>query len=160
LANHEPAAPPPHSWAARVDADVAIWHIRLAPDATWTVPAATGEGTQRVLYAFDGSTVSVGEGGPLSARTGAHVRAGVDLSLRAGVGGIDCLLLQGRPIGEPIARYGPFVMNTDDEIQVAFADYQASRFGGWPWSSPAPDHGPDKGRFAIHADGRREDVDH
>ena len=48
-------------------------------------------------------------------------------------------------------------MNTRAEIEQAFADYQATRFGGWPWPVADPDHGPDAGRFARHADGRVEE---
>jgi len=40
------------------------------------------------------------------------------------------ILLAGRPIGEPVARGGPFVMNTDDEIRQAWADYRAGRLVG------------------------------
>jgi hypothetical protein len=158
LGEAEGSPPPPDSWAAKAEADVAIWHIRLGADARWTLPAAAGGSTQRVLYAFEGSSLTIGEHEPLPAGTGAHIRATHDLELVAGTEGIECMLLQGRPLGEPVARYGPFVMNTEEQIQQAFADYQATRFGGWPWSSPAPDHGPDADRFAVHADGRREEA--
>lgn len=67
-------------------------------------------------------------------------------------------MLQGRPIAEPVARHGPFVMNTRAELVQAVEDFQAGQFGGWPWGSPDPDHGPEAGRFAIHADGRREEA--
>jgi hypothetical protein len=68
----------------------------------------------------------------------------------------ELLLLQGRPIGEPIARRGPFVMNDQSEIRDAYADYQRTGFGGWPWERNDPIHSRDRGRFAIHADGRQE----
>ncbi len=65
-------------------------------------------------------------------------------------------MLQGRPINEPVAQYGPFVMNTQAEIQQAFADYQRTAFGGWPWPASDPVHPREQGRFAKHADGRVE----
>ena len=58
-----------------------------------------------------------------------------------------------------MAQYGPFVMNTEAEIQQAFADYRRTGFGGWPWNTPDPVHGRDVGRFAHHADGREEHPD-
>ena len=56
----QPLPPPPDSWAAQAEADVAIWTIRMAPGARWTLPAAKGDGTRRTLYFFKGSTASVG----------------------------------------------------------------------------------------------------
>lgn len=158
LGDAEPPAPPPDSWAAKAEADVAIWHLRLDPDARWTIPAAAGAHTRRVLYAFEGSTLRIADAEPIAAGTGALVDASRGLPLEAGPEGIEVLVLQGRPIGEPVAQHGPFVMNTRNELVQAFDDYQRTGFGGWPWPDPAPDHGPDAGRFAVHADGRREDV--
>jgi quercetin 2,3-dioxygenase len=71
-------------------------------------------------------------------------------------------ILETRPLGfpcEPVAQHGPFVMNTREEIQRAFADYQRTRFGGWPWPSSEPVHPRDAGRFAKHADGMVERVE-
>ena len=87
-----------------------------------------------------------------------QVRADQPIALEANRGPVEILLLQGRPIGEPVAQYGPFVMNTRAELEQAFADYRRTLFGGWPWPENAPVHGRDAGRFAKHADGRVEKV--
>ena len=142
--------PPPNSWASKPDADLAVWHIRIEAGGRWTLPQATNAETLRVLYAFEGSSVQIGTADPVAAHTGAAIVADRDLELVAGDGGIEMMLLQGRPIGEPVAQHGPFVMNTRAEIVQAFEDYRRTEFGGWPWPSPDPNHGPDAGRFAIH----------
>jgi quercetin 2,3-dioxygenase len=66
------------------------------------------------------------------------------------------LLLQGRPIGEPVAQYGPFVMNTQQEIMQAMQDYRRTQFGGWKFQDAAPVHGNAPERFARYPDGREE----
>jgi len=156
LADAVPPPPPPHSWAARPEADVAIWSIRMQPGASWTLPPALA-GTNRTLYWFAGSTLQVGARA-ISRPCGIALRPDVPTTLAAGPGPLpgELLVLQGRPIGEPVAQHGPFVMTTRAEIQQAFVDYQRTRFGGWPWPSEAPVHGRDEGRFARHADGRIE----
>lgn len=159
LGDAEPPAPPPSSWASRAEADVAIWHIRLEPGASWTLPPATGPDTVRTLYVFDGAALRIeGHDAEVAAGTGAVLRGdqAVDLSSAEWV---EALVLQGRPIGEPVARYGPFVMTTRAEIQQAFEDYQRTQFGGWPWADEDPVHDAGRGRFARHADGRVEELE-
>ena len=151
-----PPAPLPRSWAARADADVAIWTITLAPGATFTLPPAN-PGSERMLYFFDGRALTVGTR-ELQPRPGARLRADVPAVLTAGAGAVQCLVLQGRPIGEPVAQHGPFVMNTAAEIQQAFADYRRTGFGGWPWPVDGPVHARERGRFARYAAGRVEDA--
>lgn len=150
-----PPSPPPHSWAARPDSDVAIWHVRLGAGARWELPPARGgDTTIRVAYVFAGSSLVVA-GEELAAGTGAVLDATVAVPVSSPAG-VEVLILQGRPIGEPVAQHGPFVMNTREEIVQAFQDYQRTEFGGWPWPSSDPVHGADPARFARHADGRME----
>ena len=143
-------SPPPKSWAARRDTDVAIWTLKLEPGAPFTVPAAPG--TNRTLYFFRGASLQLGERA-VRGNQALELRPGVDAVLRNGPETSELLLLQGRPIGEPVAAHGPFVMNTRQEIVQAFNDYQRTQFGGWPWPSDDPVHPRDEGRFARHADG-------
>ncbi len=147
--------PPPDSYAARPASDVAIWQVHLDAGAQLVLPPATGPETARVLYVYEGDTVRVAEA-EVGNETGVVVRAERELTLVAGDAPVEILLLQGRPIGEPVAQSGPFVMNTQAEIQQAFTDYRRTRFGGWPWPDEAPTHGRDTGRFARHVDGRVE----
>ena len=149
-------APPPDSWANRPESDLAIWVVSMDAGGTWDLPAATGDGTVRVLYVFDGAGMLV-DGEAVGASTGAVIRADRDVHLAADGGATEALLLQGRPIGEPVAQYGPFVMNDKAGVEQAFEDYRRTGFGGWPWPTDDPDHGPDRGRFARHVDGRVEE---
>jgi len=150
----EPPSCPPNSWAARPEADLAIWHIVLDPKAQWTLPPAVGPDTGRMFYVFEGS-VRIGSH-DLEASTGAALDVRQPVTLSGGPYGAEALVLQGRPIAEPVAQYGPFVMNTKAEIEQAFADYRKTGFGGWPWPTDDPVHDRDAGRFARHADGRIE----
>jgi len=148
--------PPPDSWAARAEADVAIWTLRMAPGARWTLPPAAGAGTRRSLYFFKGKAVAVG-GQDVNGHAAIEVRADVPVELVNGEDEVaEFLVLQGKPIAEPVAQYGPFVMNTQAEIAQTMQDYRRTQFGGWPWGDHAPVHGRDPARFARHPGGREE----
>jgi redox-sensitive bicupin YhaK (pirin superfamily) len=155
LDGHRAPAPPPDSYASKPEADLAIWHLRLEPGASFTLPAAAGPHTARVLYVFEGESVRIA-GTEVGNDTGVAVDASVPIELVAGPAEVDVLVLQGRPLGEPVARYGPFVMTTEAEIEQAFEDYRTTGFGGWPWPDDAPTHGATSGRFARHVDGHEE----
>jgi len=152
LAGLRPPPPPPDSWASRPESDLAIWHVDMEPGAQWTMPPAAGAGTVRVLYVFEGGA-RIAER-DLEAATGARLRVDTEVAIVAGATGSEILVLQGRPIGEPVAQHGPFVMNDRAGIEQAFADYRATEFGGWPWPTDDPVHGRDAGRFARDPDGR------
>ena len=151
LAGVAPPSPPPRSYASREGSDVVIWILRLAPGASWEVPPAA-PGSNRFLYAFAGKGLRIA-GQPVPRASVVVVDPDSRVPLQAADEEIEILALQGRPIAEPVAQYGPFVMNTRAEVQQAFADYQRTQFGGWPWPSPDPVHGT-QGRFARHADGQ------
>ena len=151
LGDASPPPPPPNSWASRPDSDLAIWHLRLDAGAQWELPAAAGPDTVRTLYVFAGNGMRIA-GHDVANSTGLLLQADVAVALTAGDEAVECLLLQGRPIGEPVAQYGPFVMNTEAEIEEAFADYRRTQFGGWPWPVDDPTHGPAAERFAHVAE--------
>jgi hypothetical protein len=150
-----PLAPPPNSRASDSDADLAIWTLKLTPGARWTLPAAVDAATRRNLYFFKGGSVTI-DGQMLNAHAAVELRADAAVEIVAVDAECEFLLLQGKPIGEPVAQYGPFVMNTQAEIQQAFEDYRRTQFGGWPFANEAPVHPAGQGRFARHADGKVE----
>ena len=154
LGDAKAPAPPPRSWASRPEADVAIWTLRMTPEAELTLPRAT-PGANRMLYFFGGTSLRVGARA-LATHAGVTLRPDVEVPLVNGPDEAELLLLQGKPIGEPVVQYGPFVMNSPAEIQQAISDYRRTQFGGWPWPSDDPVHARTEGRFARHADGRVE----
>ena len=81
-----------------------------------------------MVYVFQGAA-RVGDGGsPVADGQLAVLAAGDSVRLRASED-TRLLLLAGVPLDEPVARYGPFVMNTQQEIQQAFRDYQSGKMG-------------------------------
>jgi len=111
IGDAKPPSPPPNSWAARDDAEVAIWMVRLDAGGSWTMPKTRHADIVRSVYLYEGDTMTIGDH-EIAVSTGAVVDNASDVELRAGNASIECLILQGRPIAEPVAQYGPFVMNT------------------------------------------------
>ena len=152
IGKFKPPPPPPDSWANDTRNSVAIWTIDMEANAEWEIPAAEA-GVNRTLYFFRGSTFKI-NGTDIPAYHAAELQADQQLRLKNGAKKSSLLMLQGKPIGEPVVQHGPFVMNTKEEINQAFRDFQNTQFGGWPMSSIDPVHPRNKGRFATHSDGR------
>jgi redox-sensitive bicupin YhaK (pirin superfamily) len=146
--------PTPDSWASNPENEVAILTIKLEAGAKWILPKASPE-VNRTLYFYKGEGLKV-QHQNIDSDHSIQVEPDVEILLQAGSENCFLLLLQGKPINEPVVQYGPFVMNSRAEIQEAFEDYQKTQFGGWPWPDREPVHSRAKGRFAVYADGREE----
>lgn len=144
----------PDSWAADPTNDVAVWTIKMEPNAEWEIPKTT-QGINRSLYFYEGSMLSVANQS-IPLEHGVELKSEMTTTIKNGDQEGRLLMLQGKPIGEPVVQHGPFVMNTSQEIQEAMMDYQRTQFGGWPWPSNEYVHPRSSTRFAKHADGREE----
>jgi hypothetical protein len=155
LAGTTPPAPPKASWASAADSETAIWIIRLEAGGSLEIPAPRAE-LSRSLYSYGAMEIEVA-GEKIPGKTGMFLdgRSAVALHNTSGEPA-ELLLLQSRPIGEPVMQYGPFVMNTRAEIEQTIRDYQRTEFGGWPWDRRDMVHGPKIERFAKYPDGRVE----
>ncbi len=147
-------APPPDSWAADPKNEVGVWNIHLDPQVEWRLPAASA-GINRTLYFYQGESIDVA-GTRIPRYHSVEVLASESVVIRNGNHPSKILVLQGRPIGEPVIQYGPFVMNSKQEIQEAFEEFHRTQFGGWPWPRYDQVHARNEGRFALHADGKKE----
>lgn len=147
--------PAPDSWAADQDNEVAIWLITLEPGATWQLPAASKE-INRSLFFFQGKSIVIG-GETFDSHQAIELNASVPALMFNGSSTSSLLMLQGKPIGQPVVQYGPFVMNSQEQIRNVMSDFQRTQFGGWPWPSFEHVHTRDKKRFARYPDGTVEE---
>jgi len=145
--------PAPDSWAADPENHLEIWLVTMEAGASLDL-SETLEAVNRSIYFYEGSQLTIntevldGNHQAFMSSQPLHIVNGKDKA--------QFLYLQARPIQEPVVQYGPFVMNTREEIKQAYADYQETHFGGWPWDRSDPTHHRSKGRFAIYDDGRKE----
>ncbi len=145
------ADPAPNSWAADPENEVAIWTIKMEPGAKWTLPKAERK-VNRSIYFFVGETIAI-DGQEFNTHRAIELDASQSVLLENSDQESELLVLQGRPIGEPVAQYGPFVQTSQAGIQKTMQEYQRTQFGGWPWPKSDNTHPREKGRFAKFADG-------
>lgn len=146
-----PPDPAPNSWAATAENEVAIWNIHIDANSSYRLPKANTE-VSRTLYFYEGSEVSM-EGQLIAPNYGIELDPSEDVEIRVKSEAAHFLLLQGKPIAEPVVQHGPFVMNTQEEIRATMKDYSLTQFGGWPWQHADNVHEKEKGRFAKYPDG-------
>lgn len=144
----------PDSWASDPENGVAVWLIKIKPGGRLTLPTASKE-VNRSVFFYQGDKVSIGDL-ILNEQQGVDLHPDQSVTLEGADEEAHLLLLQGKPIGEPVVQQGPFVMNTQEEIYDTIREYQRTQFGGWPWPQNEFVHPRDKGRFALHANGKEE----
>ncbi|WP_173911030.1 pirin family protein [Acinetobacter sp. Marseille-Q1618] len=144
---------PPHSWAAAKENKVNIYMIHLEPNAELTVPATTATAT-RFCYFYEGALLKI-EDEDIHFKHLVELKPNVAIQLKNGPEAGRILWLEGEPIGAPVAMRGPFVLNSDEELNQAFARYRQTHFGDWPWESPAPVFERTQPRFASYKKGEQ-----
>lgn len=147
-------APAPDSWASDPENEVAIWNIHIDPHGSVTLPKAMTE-VSRNLYFYEGSEIVILDE-KVNQNHGVSLASGEEVTIKAGDTSAHFILLQGKPIGEPVVQHGPFVMNTQEEIRATMQEYQLTQFGGWPWPHADNVHEREQGRFAKYPDGHLE----
>ena len=103
--------------------DPHYFDVVLPPRASVELPLPAGHSA--FLYLYEGSSFIGTERKPLQNRSAALLTDGDAVRIEAGEEGARVLALAGKPLREPIVQYGPFVMNTREEIEQAIRDYQA-----------------------------------
>ncbi|KAJ3051603.1 hypothetical protein HDU99_008372, partial [Rhizoclosmatium hyalinum] len=149
---HGKTALPPirDSWAKDPANDVNVWHMLIKPGGKITLPKSA-EGSTRSIFLVEGSGLVIDQEKVPELSVvefkGQRVAPEVQLSNTGTEKDLEILVLQGKPIDEPVVQHGPFVMNTQEEIAKAFSDYRRTQFGGWPWDQDAVIFPREKGRF-------------
>jgi len=99
--------------------------LRLPPGASAAIPTPAGHNA--FLYVYEGAATVGEDARRLPFRSAGLLTPGESVRIVADEAGVRLLCLAGKPIGEPVVQYGPFVMNTPEEIMQAIADYNAGR---------------------------------
>jgi redox-sensitive bicupin YhaK (pirin superfamily) len=125
-----------HRGPGSTHSPMAMVHATLSPGAAARLPWRPD--FNALVYVLSGNGTVGAEGRPVRAGQlvvhgdGDQLMMAADATQEVRTPALDVLILGGRPIGEPVFAYGPFVMNTRDEVAQAFEDYQAGRLGTIP----------------------------
>jgi redox-sensitive bicupin YhaK (pirin superfamily) len=105
--------------------DPQYYDVRVPVGASVTIPTPAGHNA--FLYVYEGAASVGDDARRLPFRSAGLLTPGESVRITAGEAGVKLLFLAGKPIGEPVVQYGPFVMNTPQEIMQAIEDYNAGR---------------------------------
>jgi redox-sensitive bicupin YhaK (pirin superfamily) len=114
---------------AKLSTDPLYLDVHLPAGAVFSAPVTAGHNA--FLYTYEGSALigPAGAAKPLPNRAAGVLADGDNVRVQAGAEGVRFLLLAAKPLREPVVQYGPFVMNTREEIEQALADYRDGRLG-------------------------------
>ena len=145
---------PKNSWAKDPANEVNILLVKMKTGGIFNFPKSISK-TNRTLYVFEGHGIKINEQS-ISGKQALFLDSDIEMKVFANSDDVEFLILEARPIGEPIVQHGPFVMNTRQEIYQTIQDYQRTEFGGWKWPRHDMIHGPKIEKFAIYPDGHIE----
>jgi len=146
--------PTPDSWAAKSENAVGVYTVKMNAEAHWVLPKTSKEANRSVFF-YKGLTIVI-DGNTIAYNHLIELDSSKDIEIQNGNKDAYFLILEGKPIGEPVVQHGPFVMNTKEEIRETMREYGKTQFGGWPWSETEIVHPREKGRFASHSSGKEE----
>ncbi len=146
--------PTPDSWASNPNNVVGVYTVKMEAGAIWTL-AKTSKDANRTIFYYKGENIEI-EGQSVNSDHFIETLASEAITIKNGGKDSYFLILEGKPINEPVVQHGPFVMNTEEEIRDAMREYGKTQFGGWPWAKREVVHAKGKGRFAQHSDGQVE----
>ena len=143
---------PPDSWAAETENELCVAHFQMDEATEISIPSSKNS-VIKSLYLYEGG-IEINK----QLITEAH-----QIILDSSKTYTICskqkskiLLLQSKPINEPVAKYGPFVMNEQNEINQKINEFRLTFFGGWPWSKNDHTHSSSLERFAKYPDGKTQ----
>ena len=143
--------PNPDSWAADIENNVQIWTIKLNPNSKFSI-TGIDESITRTIYFYRGNEIDINETKVnvkklilLDSKEDVHIKNSSEIAY--------LFFLQGKPINEPLVQHGPFIANSQEEIQEAMQEYRKTQFGVWPYKTNEPVHDKKIGRFAKFANG-------